>query len=126
MAGGRPGESPLLHSSGNEAPQFLPGLRRFAIWGRREIDRAPSIPLPTSPRRFDWVSMSRPDLATVLFDLHLAHDTDGPGSAPPPSPAVVAAWCACFPEHARGIREHVAAWRWLHRRGAVLPYTHRA
>lgn len=72
------------------------------------------------------MSPAVPDLATVLFDLHLAHDTDAPDLAPPPSSAVVAAWCSRFPEHARGIRAHVAAWRWLHRRGAVLPHARRA
>lgn len=67
-----------------------------------------SILLPVSARRFDWVSMAR-DLDTVLFDLHCLADDLAPDAAPPP--VVVAVWCRAFPEHARAIRAHVAAWR---------------
>lgn len=45
-----------------------------------------------------------PDIETILFDLTCAHDPE------PPSPAEVDAWCLRFPQHARAIRAHVAAW----------------
>lgn len=48
--------------------------------------------------------MSRPDLETILFDLMCEHDPE------PPAPDVVEVWCTRFPQHARAIRAHVAAW----------------
>jgi len=50
------------------------------------------------------MSTSGPDLETILFDLHCDHDVE------PPAPVVVKVWCVRFPEHARAIRAHVAAW----------------
>lgn len=48
--------------------------------------------------------MTSPDIETILFDLTCEHDPE------PPPPAVVDAWCSRFPQHARAIRTHVAAW----------------
>lgn len=50
------------------------------------------------------MSTSAPDLETILFDLHCAHEHK------PPTHAELTRWCRRFPEHAPAIADHVATW----------------